>query len=70
MILLIDNYDSFTYNLVQNLAELIADVSVYRNDEITVNEIVTIQPRAIVLSPGLGRPDKTGIVNALITKVA
>jgi hypothetical protein len=70
MILMIDNYDSFTYNLVQYLAELGADVLVYRNDEITVNEVVTIQPRAIVLSPGPGRPDKAGIVNALITKVA
>ena len=70
MILMIDNYDSFTYNLVQYLAELGAEVIVYRNDEITVKDVVTIQPRGIVLSPGPGRPENAGIIQTLIKEVA
>jgi len=52
MILMIDNYDSFTYNIVQYLAELDADVQVYRNDEITIAEIEKLAPEKIVISPG------------------
>jgi anthranilate synthase/aminodeoxychorismate synthase-like glutamine amidotransferase len=70
MIVLIDNYDSFTYNLVQYLAELGAEMMVYRNDEIAVQDVIAMQPRAIVLSPGPGRPEKAGIINALIREVA
>ena len=61
MILVIDNYDSFTYNLVQYLGELGADVRVFRNDAITIPEIGEMQPDAIVLSPGPGRPENSGI---------
>ncbi len=58
MLLMIDNYDSFTYNLVQYFGELGQKVSVYRNDEITPDEIEKIKPNYIVISPG---PIKTGI---------
>jgi len=61
MILMIDNYDSFTYNLVQYLREMAADVAVYRNDAITVDQIAALAPTAIVISPGPGRPEKAGI---------
>lgn len=61
MILLIDNYDSFTYNLVQQLQSLGAVVKVVRNDEITIEEIRKLKPNAIVLSPGPGTPDEAGI---------
>jgi anthranilate synthase/aminodeoxychorismate synthase-like glutamine amidotransferase len=61
MILVIDNYDSFTFNLVQYLAELGATVEVYRNDRIRVEEIAARSPRAIVISPGPGAPDDAGI---------
>ncbi|MBB6455119.1 anthranilate synthase/aminodeoxychorismate synthase-like glutamine amidotransferase [Salirhabdus euzebyi] len=61
MILLIDNYDSFTYNLYQYLGELGADVEVRRNDEITVEAINILNPEAIVLSPGPGHPKDAGI---------
>jgi anthranilate synthase component 2 len=61
MLLVIDNYDSFTYNLVQYLGELGADVEVRRNDEITVDEIGRMQPEAIVLSPGPCAPAQAGI---------
>jgi len=70
MLLLLDNYDSFTYNLVQYLGELGADVQVYRNDEITVKEAKQLQPSAIVLSPGPGRPENAGIMNALIKQLS
>src|SRR5574341_566989 len=66
MILLLDNYDSFTYNLAQYLDELRADIQVFRNDEITVEEIKGLRPIAIVLSPGPGRPENAGIMNDLI----
>ena len=56
MILIIDNYDSFTYNLVQYLGELGANVTVARNDRITLNEIAELKPEKIVISPGPGRP--------------
>ncbi len=61
MILMIDNYDSFTYNLVQYLREMAAEVTVYRNDVVTVEEIAEMAPAAIVISPGPGRPEKAGI---------
>ena len=61
MVLVIDNYDSFTYNLVQYFGELGADVRVRRNDEVTVNEIEAMQPGQIVISPGPGRPEDAGV---------
>ena len=61
MILMIDNYDSFTYNVVQYLAELKADVQVYRNDEITIAEIEQLAPEKIVISPGPCTPNEAGI---------
>ncbi|WP_342641763.1 anthranilate synthase component II [Rhodoligotrophos ferricapiens] len=68
MIILIDNYDSFTYNLVHYLGELGADVQVYRNDKITVPEVVEADPEAIVLSPGPCTPNEAGISVELIEK--
>ncbi|HYS77793.1 MAG TPA: aminodeoxychorismate/anthranilate synthase component II, partial [Candidatus Dormibacteraeota bacterium] len=61
MIVVIDNYDSFTYNLVQYLQELGADVEVYRNDRITVDGIAARRPEALVISPGPRTPDDAGI---------
>lgn len=61
MLLMIDNYDSFTYNVVQYLGELGADVHVYRNDEITIAQIEAMQPEKIVISPGPCTPDQAGI---------
>jgi len=61
MIVVIDNYDSFTYNLVQVLGTLGADPAVFRNDQTTVDEIASLDPSAIVLSPGPGRPEHSGI---------
>ena len=61
MILVIDNYDSFTYNLVQYLGELGTQPFVRRNDEITVEEITDLRPERIVISPGPGRPEQAGI---------
>ena len=61
MLLMIDNYDSFTYNLVQYLGELGADVEVHRNDEITVDEIKAMKPERLMISPGPCTPDEAGI---------
>ncbi|MDQ2904274.1 MAG: aminodeoxychorismate/anthranilate synthase component II [Ktedonobacteraceae bacterium] len=61
MLLLIDNYDSFTYNLYQYLAELGAEVQVRRNDQVTIDEIETMQPERIVVSPGPCTPDEAGL---------
>ncbi|MCK5916990.1 MAG: aminodeoxychorismate/anthranilate synthase component II, partial [Cocleimonas sp.] len=61
MILMIDNYDSFTYNLVQYLGELGADVIVKRNDEISIGEIETLAPERIIISPGPCTPTEAGI---------
>jgi len=69
-LLMIDNYDSFTYNLVQYLAELGHDVRVHRNDEITVAEVAALAPRAIVLSPGPSAPEHAGISLELIERLA
>ncbi len=61
MLLMIDNYDSFTYNLVQYLGELGADVRVYRNDRITLEDIEALQPEKIVISPGPCTPNEAGV---------
>ncbi|MCG7198257.1 aminodeoxychorismate/anthranilate synthase component II [Marinobacter pelagius] len=61
MLLMIDNYDSFTYNVVQYLAELGADVRVYRNDEITIEQIEALKPERLVISPGPCTPNEAGI---------
>ena len=62
MILLIDNYDSFSYNLVQLVGELSPDIRVIRNDEMTVKEIKALGPDHIILSPGPGRPENAGVI--------
>lgn len=66
MILMIDNYDSFTYNLVQYLGELGEDLEIYRNDKITIPKIKYLRPSQIVISPGPGRPDDAGISKDVI----
>jgi len=66
MILVIDNYDSFTYNLVQYLGELGAELRVARNDAVSLEEITDLAPERIVISPGPGTPDDAGIALALI----
>lgn len=68
MLLMIDNYDSFTYNLVQYLGELGADVQVVRNDQITVDEIEKLHPGQLVISPGPCTPNEAGISVASIQK--
>jgi len=70
MILMIDNYDSFTYNVVQYLGELKADVKVVRNDEITVDEVADLAPEKIVISPGPCTPNEAGISVATIERFA
>ncbi|MEM7583118.1 MAG: aminodeoxychorismate/anthranilate synthase component II [Acidobacteriota bacterium] len=70
MILLIDNYDSFTYNLVQQLAELGAEVEVVRNDVEDVDALLARQPDGIVLSPGPGRPESAGVCLPLLERRA
>ena len=69
MILLIDNYDSFTYNLAQYLGELGAAPDVRRNDEITVDEICELHPARIVISPGPGRPEDAGVSVEVIRRL-
>ncbi len=75
MILVIDNYDSFTYNLVQYLGELgakfpvAAEIKVYRNDQISLDEVRQLQPDGIVISPGPGRPEDAGISLQLIQEL-
>ena len=66
MLLIIDNYDSFTYNLYQAIAPFYADVCVRRNDKITVADVSQMQPMGIILSPGPGRPENAGICVELI----
>lgn len=70
MILIIDNYDSFTYNLYQCVAQIVEDVIVVRNDKMTVREIEKLNPRAIVLSPGPKRPENAGICVELVQKLS
>ena len=66
MVLVIDNYDSFTYNLVQYLGELGADVRVLRNDAASLEEVVATRPDRVVISPGPGRPEQAGVTMSLI----
>ena len=70
MLLMIDNYDSFTYNLVQYLGELGADVQVHRNDRITVDEIERLRPEKIVISPGPCTPNEAGVSVETIRRFA
>ena len=70
MIVMLDNYDSFTYNLVQYLGELGAEVRVFRNDEVLVQEIESLSPSHIVISPGPGTPGEAGITLELIGRMA
>ncbi|MDO8675252.1 MAG: aminodeoxychorismate/anthranilate synthase component II [Candidatus Omnitrophota bacterium] len=70
MILMIDNYDSFTYNLVQYFGELGADMKVFRNDALSVADIRAMKPEKIVISPGPGRPEDAGISVAIIKELA
>ncbi len=70
MILMIDNYDSFTYNLVQYFGELGADMKVVRNDEITIEEIIALAPEKIVVSPGPCTPNEAGVSVATIKTFA
>ncbi|HEX2482183.1 MAG TPA: aminodeoxychorismate/anthranilate synthase component II [Methylomirabilota bacterium] len=70
MLLMIDNYDSFTYNLVQYLGELGAELAVYRNDAITVDEVERLAPAGIVVSPGPGTPREAGVSVPLIRRCA
>ena len=70
MILMIDNYDSFTYNLVQYLGEMGEELRVYRNDKITTDEIAALKPDKIVISPGPCSPKEAGISVETITRFA
>ena len=69
MILLIDNYDSFSYNLFQLVGEIEPDIKVIRNDEMTVDEIKSLKPDRIILSPGPGRPEDAGIIIDVIKTI-
>jgi anthranilate synthase component 2 len=70
MIVMIDNYDSFTYNLVQYLEQIGGRVAVFRNDTVSVGEIEAMAPDAVVLSPGPGRPESAGIILELIQRLS
>jgi para-aminobenzoate synthetase component II len=70
MILVIDNYDSFTFNLVQYLGELGQELKVFRNDAVTLDEIAALAPQSIVISPGPGRPENSGIIIETIKEFA
>jgi anthranilate synthase component 2 len=69
MVVVVDNYDSFTYNLVQYLGELGAEVTVMRNDVVTVDEIQAAKPERIVISPGPGRPEDAGVTMEVIRQL-
>lgn len=69
MILLIDNYDSFSYNLFQLIGEIDSNIKVIRNDEMTVDEIKELNPDRIILSPGPGRPEDAGIIIDVVKKL-
>ncbi len=69
-VLIVDNYDSFTYNLVQELGELGAELEVYRNDAIDVAEIRRLAPDRLLISPGPGRPEDAGVTMAAIEELA
>lgn len=66
MIVVIDNYDSFTYNLVQYLGELGAELQIFRNDVVSLSELISLQPEKFVISPGPGSPEDGGISNELL----
>ncbi|HTY59367.1 MAG TPA: aminodeoxychorismate/anthranilate synthase component II, partial [Bacteroidota bacterium] len=70
MVLVIDNYDSFTYNLVQLLGQITSAIEVRRNDEITLDEVARLAPSHIVLSPGPGRPEDAGITVGAVQRFA
>ena len=70
MILLVDNYDSFTYNLAHLFGELGAEVVVHRNDEITVDEAAALEPTHVVISPGPGRPEAAGVSEEVVRAFA
>ena len=70
MILLIDNYDSFSYNLYQMIGSIEPDIKVIRNDEMTVDEIKTLNPSHIILSPGPGKPSDAGICEDVVRQLA
>ena len=70
MVLMIDNYDSFTYNIVQYCRELGADLKIIRNDELTINEIKALNPDKIILSPGPATPDDAGVTLDVIKEFA
>ena len=69
MLIVIDNYDSFTYNLVQYFGELGAEIKVFRNDQVTLDEIRALNPSHICISPGPGDPDDGGISNEVIREL-
>ena len=69
MILLIDNYDSFSYNLYQLIGKIDSDIKIIRNDELSVKEIIDLKPKAIVISPGPGKPEDAGVSVELIKAV-
>ena len=69
-VLMIDNYDSFTYNLVQYLAELGAEVTVWRNDQFELDDVTELAPELIVISPGPGRPESAGLSMPLVERFA
>ena len=66
MILIIDNYDSFSYNLYQYIGEITEDLKVIRNDDLSVAEIEALNPKGIILSPGPGRPDEAGVIEDVV----
>lgn len=69
MLVMIDNYDSFTYNLVQYFGELGAEITVFRNDQVTVEQVKALAPDQIVVSPGPGDPDDGGVSNEIIRQL-
>jgi anthranilate synthase/aminodeoxychorismate synthase-like glutamine amidotransferase len=69
MLVVIDNYDSFTYNLVQLFGELGEDIRVFRNDQVTVEELAALKPDHIVISPGPGDPSEAGVSNEVIRRL-
>lgn len=70
MILLVDNYDSFSYNLYQLVGKINPDIKVIRNDELTVDEIIALAPSHIIISPGPGKPSDAGVCEELVVKAA
>ena len=70
MILLVDNYDSFSYNLYQLVGMIDTDIKVIRNDELSVREILALSPSHIIISPGPGRPSEAGVCEELISAAA